>query len=74
MSSTQACGKLRKHRQTNALRSTKNLPISFMPLDKIVEETKKAPEARGLALQQPITPLSGIFCPQTLDETARIWG
>jgi hypothetical protein len=39
------------YKETNHLQTIKNLPISFVPLDKIESEAKKAPETlRGLAL------------------------
>jgi hypothetical protein len=49
MSIPQTCVNPNNHHPLNTLRTIKNLPISFMPLDKIELGTKKAPETPGLS-------------------------
>jgi hypothetical protein len=74
VSSPQNCGKWHNPSFANYLQPTKNLPISFAPFRKIEPEAKESPGNPGLSSLTAISPLFGIFCPQTLDETAQIWG
>jgi hypothetical protein len=54
MSSPQIRGNSHNPRSNNALQATKNLPISFMPLDKIEPvEAKRTPAKAGVLVFNP---------------------